>query len=436
MEPHEGLSAAQEMLSEPLADPTVFEEPQEPAPDMATSRDRVAGAFAGLASGVTKLAIGHPFDTIKVRCQVEGSHGRFHGPVQCLVNTVRYEGVRALYRGASMPLFGWAIMDAVQLGSLSNYRLILQRHDKNRVLSSLEQGIAGIGAGWTVAMVASPVELVKVRLQMQYVSGAARQYKGPIDCVRQLAQRYGPLGVYRGLHATLAQRSFFFFLWGSYDVYSNWLRSLRLTPQFPYLTTAIPARPNTPAYHEARKAGQLTERAVNFLAGGMAANTFWTLAFPVDVAKNRYMSQVRIHTLVSLTMHCSSSTNLLTVCFLTFSSSLIQLPSHSPKCLAISGKPKVWLGLRVVFGRRSCAVSPQTHQHCLSGKVHHHLSSMAISFKWVAPPSATICTILFVHGLICLISFSLSDEGLCVYIAATMTGYFLSKNPYVTQLER
>lgn len=285
------VHAAQEMLHEPLlAEPTVFESPREP--DLATPRDRVAGGIAGFASGITKCLVGAPLDCVKARCQ-QGLEGGFGGPIQCLVKTVRNEGFLALYRGTSLPLVGWAVMDAVQLGSLSNYRLWLQGQDKNRVLTPFENGIAGLGAGWTVAMVASPIEVIKVRLQIQVTSGNERQFKGPIDCARQMTQRYGPLGVYRGLHATLAQRSFFFFLWGSYDLYSNWLRSLRTTSRFPFLTTATPARPHTPEYALAQKNGQLTERAVNFLAGGLAANTFWTLAYPVDVAKNRYFAQVR-----------------------------------------------------------------------------------------------------------------------------------------------
>ncbi|KAJ2766966.1 hypothetical protein IWQ56_003512 [Coemansia nantahalensis] len=253
------MATAQEPLHPP---------PPLPPPAMATARDRLAGFAAGIASGATKLLVGHPFDTVKVRCQIEGGHGRFRGPIDCIVRTIRQEGPRALYKGASAPLIGWSVMDAVQLGSLSNYRLLLQRHDKARRLTHLEHALAGLGAGWTVALVASPVEITKMRLQMQYVSGADRQYRGPLDVARHLTRAYGPLGLWHGLHATMAQRSFFFFLWGSYDVYSEWLRSLRLP--------------------DSRR---IPEHLVNFLAGGMAANTFWTLCYPVDVVKNRYMNQ-------------------------------------------------------------------------------------------------------------------------------------------------
>ncbi|KAJ1854172.1 hypothetical protein H4R99_007551, partial [Coemansia sp. RSA 1722] len=59
----------------------------QPHQDMATARDRIAGFAAGIASGATKLFVGHPFDTVKIRCQVEGGHGRFKGPLDCLVST-------------------------------------------------------------------------------------------------------------------------------------------------------------------------------------------------------------------------------------------------------------------------------------------------------------------------------------------------------------
>lgn len=45
--------------------------------------------------------------------QTEGGHGRFKGPLDCLKKTLGREGLRGLYKGATPPLFGWAVMDAV-----------------------------------------------------------------------------------------------------------------------------------------------------------------------------------------------------------------------------------------------------------------------------------------------------------------------------------
>lgn len=64
--------------------------------------ERAKGFAAGTASGLTKLIIGHPFDTIKTRVQCSPM-GTYAGPLHCLKNVVSIEGPRALYKGASPP---------------------------------------------------------------------------------------------------------------------------------------------------------------------------------------------------------------------------------------------------------------------------------------------------------------------------------------------
>lgn len=61
------------------------------------------GFIAGVFSGISKLAVGHPFDTIKVRMQTTNS-SQFAGPLACLASTIKNEGVRGLYKGATPPL--------------------------------------------------------------------------------------------------------------------------------------------------------------------------------------------------------------------------------------------------------------------------------------------------------------------------------------------
>ncbi|KAJ3283465.1 hypothetical protein HDU79_009060 [Rhizoclosmatium sp. JEL0117] len=227
--------------------------------------DRIIGIPAGIASGVTKLIVGHPLDTVKVRMQTEGGFGRFKGPLDCLMSTVRREGFMALYRGATPPLIGWTIMDSVTLTTLTNMRILLQDMHPERPLNTGDQCIAGLVAGLTVSFVATPIELLKAKLQVQYnVKGGAegRVYTGPVDLARKLVRNHGVGVLYQGLVPCLMFRSFFWALWGSYDVYSQWLKKR--------------------GYSDSMTA---------FLAGGMSANTFWTISYPCDVIKNRIMAQ-------------------------------------------------------------------------------------------------------------------------------------------------
>ncbi|KAJ3214434.1 hypothetical protein HDU67_001674 [Dinochytrium kinnereticum] len=152
--------------------------------------ERIIGLPAGILSGATKLLVGHPFDTVKVRMQTEGGFGRFKGPLDCLLQTIRKEGFRALYKGATPPLIGWSLMDSTQMLTLTNLRVFFRQYNdayRNSAPLSLGQhSLAGLGAGLVVSFVATPVELLKGKLQIQYEGKGKRAYNGPVDCAKKL----------------------------------------------------------------------------------------------------------------------------------------------------------------------------------------------------------------------------------------------------------
>ena len=235
------------------------------------------GFVAGVFSGIAKLSVGHPFDTIKVRLQTS-TKSQFSGPWDCLVQTLRKEGVAGIYKGATPPLLGWMAMDSVMLGSLTVYRRLLHENVfsnpafrigktaeelAKEKLPAVGHGIAGMLAGSTVSFLAAPVEHVKARLQIQYAAQKKdRLYSGPIDCSRKILRHHGIPGLFHGLASTLVFRSFFFFWWGSYDLLSTWFKT----------NTAM----STPA--------------INFWAGGLSAQVFWLTSYPSDVVKQRIMT--------------------------------------------------------------------------------------------------------------------------------------------------
>ncbi|KAI0825021.1 mitochondrial carrier [Trametes gibbosa] len=238
------------------------------------SHVRLVGAFAGIGSGLTKVAVGHGFDTIKTRLQCSPP-GTYKSAVDCLLKTVRNESVLALYKGATPPAVGWAAIDSVLLGSLHNYRLVLVRHGLTETtpgsdvkrLTLLGHGIAGLFAGWTSALLATPIEQLKVKLQLQLQrSTADRVYKGPIDCVRQIVRAQSVPGLWAGFTGSLAFRSNFFFMFGSFEALMRTFAKLDGTPY----AVSIPM--------------------ANFLSGGLASFVYWIMAIPADNIKNRMMA--------------------------------------------------------------------------------------------------------------------------------------------------
>jgi solute carrier family 25 (mitochondrial carnitine/acylcarnitine transporter), member 20/29 len=249
-----------------------------PNPQKILPGNNYKGFVAGVFSGIAKLSVGHPFDTIKVRLQTSPKT-QFTGPLDCLLQTLRKEGIAGIYKGATPPLLGWMASDSVMLGSLTIYRKFLLQNvfanptfHPNTPISELEKarlpplghGLAGIGAGFTVSFIACPVEHVKARLQVQYSRNKTeRFYSGPIDCARKLYKTHGlRQGLYHGFFATCLFRSFFFFWWSSYDV---------ITRMFQRNTT-------------------LSAPAINFWAGGLSAQIFWLTSYPSDMVKQRIMT--------------------------------------------------------------------------------------------------------------------------------------------------
>lgn len=218
------------------------------------------GFIAGMFSGVTKNAVGHPFDTVKVRLQT--SEGRFKGPMECVINTFKAEGIRGFYKGFTPPLVGWVMMDSVMLGLLHLYRRLLHEnvYPEYKKLPMSGLLLAALGSGWTVSFVAAPIEQFKARLQVQY-DVKTSVYKGPLDVAVKL-WKISPKTWFTGLFPTMVFRANFIFWWGSYDIIKEW------------------AEAHT----------SLSNTAVNFWAGGLSATVFWIFAYPADVVKQVIMT--------------------------------------------------------------------------------------------------------------------------------------------------
>lgn len=205
----------------------------------ASSSAQGHGYVAGIASGLTKLTVGHPFDSIKVRIQVS-PHGTYRGPVDCFMQLARKEGLLGLYKGASPPAVGWAVSDSILLGTLHNLRLVFSRWtgtagDTGKALPVQYHALAGLGAGWTNSIITTPTENLKTLLQMQTqrvrllgsssagttATSTKQQFTGPIDAAKQIIRHHGAIGLWRTLPATLGFRSSFAAMFGSFEVFNK-----------------------------------------------------------------------------------------------------------------------------------------------------------------------------------------------------------------------
>ncbi|ODV90952.1 hypothetical protein CANCADRAFT_114450 [Tortispora caseinolytica NRRL Y-17796] len=165
----------------------------------------VKDIFAGTAGGIAQVLSGQPFDTTKVRLQ-SAPPGRYTGALDVAKQLVKTEGPAAFYKGTLTPLIGVGAAVSTQFGvNEATKRFFFaynksQGHDDHR-LSSIQFYMCGMAAGLASAFITGPIEQVRIRLQTQ--SATNPQFKGPLDCMKQIIAASGVKGIFRGITPTL-----------------------------------------------------------------------------------------------------------------------------------------------------------------------------------------------------------------------------------------
>lgn len=133
----------------------------------------------------------------------------------------------------------------------------------------------------------APVDEIKSKLQMQ--TTGPRMYTGPIDVVKQLVKKSGPLAFWRNLPAAVAHRTFIGGLFCSYEM---------MTRAFHDVPDDSPWKVSnaTATFIAGERRGELSplQCLLNILhgTGGFASNIFWASSYPLDAIK-KYVRATR-----------------------------------------------------------------------------------------------------------------------------------------------
>lgn len=226
-------------------------------------REFVAGGFGGIAG----IVAGYPLDTIRIRQQSSNSGSA----VSIFRRVVANEGPCALYRGMGAPLASVTFQNAMVF---QTYALLSRALDKSidpRDPPSYK-GVAlgGIGTGALQSLILSPVELLKIRLQLQQnPKPGLGTNKGPIELAKTILKAEGLRGIYRGLTITVLRDA------PAHGLYF-WT--------YEYMREKL--------HPGCRKSGQENLRTM-LVAGGLAGVASWISCYPLDVAKTRLQAQSR-----------------------------------------------------------------------------------------------------------------------------------------------
>jgi len=154
----------------------------------------VVGACAG-AFGTSCI---YPIDMVKTRLQASAT-GTYTSPIDCFRKIVANEGgFRALYRGLGANLIGVFPEKGIKLATNEYLRERLEKDDGS--IAFHDEVVAGAGAGLVQVIATNPMEITKIRMQMQAVLPVAER-----QTTVQVIGAMGIRGLYSGTLATLSR---------------------------------------------------------------------------------------------------------------------------------------------------------------------------------------------------------------------------------------
>lgn len=155
--------------------------------------------LSGTAGGIAQVLVGQPFDITKVRMQTSAGSAT---AVDVVTSLIKNEGILGFYKGTLAPLVGVGACVSCQFGvnEAMKRRFRRMNGDPSKPLSLKQYYVCGVASGCANAFLATPIEHVRIRLQLQTKSLANAEYQGSLDCMRKLLKQGALM---RGFTATL-----------------------------------------------------------------------------------------------------------------------------------------------------------------------------------------------------------------------------------------
>jgi len=214
-------------------------------------KDVLASTFGSIACVYT----GQPFDTVKVRMQVQPEE--FSGPIQCFRKTFQGEGIYSLWKG-SVPALSGALGENMMAFGINGHinRIFKTMNVSSFVSKEFENVLSGALTGLCTAFILCPADIIKCRAQVDRARGGSEKVK---DIMKYITREEGIKGFYRGFGVQICRDiPFYAFFFGTYDFSCKMFK----------------------------KYTDLPDETAFFISGGFAGQAAWAASLPFDTIKS------------------------------------------------------------------------------------------------------------------------------------------------------
>lgn len=139
-------------------------------------KESTKDVLASIVGSAACVYTGQPFDTVKVRMQVQP--GVFASSVECFRKTMVGEGVATLWRGSVPALIGALSENTVAFTINGNLKRLMELTRKDSdTPSSIEPFLSGGLTGFCTAFVLCPSDVLKCRAQLSRSQGVSMGFR-------------------------------------------------------------------------------------------------------------------------------------------------------------------------------------------------------------------------------------------------------------------
>ena len=175
----------------------------------------LAGASAAIAETVT-----FPLDLTKTRLQIQGEalargggvqKGHKRGMFHMAWGVIREEGVSKLWRGVSPAIIRHLFYTSLRVSCYEYLREQVMKRDAQGHFPLYKSILASLAAGMFGQFFTSPMDLIKVRFQMdgrRQLQGFAPRYSGVYNALVTIVREEGVLKLWRGVVPSCQRAAF------------------------------------------------------------------------------------------------------------------------------------------------------------------------------------------------------------------------------------